>query len=90
VLQIASRICGRAWGSITLAGQMLQEIDRPWRLVAAERSAKQPTLLRPDAVEARDRREQRIEQRRAHPFKTWAHSSVSCPDLGSFRVRSAL
>jgi hypothetical protein len=47
---------------------MQQEIDQPWRLVAAEQTAKQPTLLRPDATEARDRREQRIKQRRAYPF----------------------
>ena len=46
--------------------QMQQQIDQPWRLVAAKQVAKQLVLFRPDAGKARDRREQRIEQSRAH------------------------
>ena len=46
--------------------QMQQQVDQPWRLVAAEQIAKQFVLFRPDAGKARDRRKQRIEQERAH------------------------
>ncbi len=46
--------------------QMQQQIDQPWRLVAAEQIAEQFVLLRPDPGKAGDRRKQRIEQSRAH------------------------
>ena len=38
--------------------QMQQQIDQPRGLAAAEQIAEQLVLLRPDAGEARDRREQ--------------------------------
>jgi hypothetical protein len=39
VQQSASRICGRARRSITLAGRLQQEIGQPWRLIVAEQTA---------------------------------------------------
>ena len=47
-------------------GQMQQEIDQPRRRFAAKQVAQELVLFRPDAGKARDRRKQRIEQRRAH------------------------
>jgi hypothetical protein len=59
---------------------MQQQIDQPRRLFAVEQIAEQFILLRPDASEARDRREELIEQSRAHLGFLVARNP-SCPDL---------
>ena len=60
--------------------QMQQQIHQPRRLIAAEQIAEQFVLLRPDAGKGRDRREQRIEQSRAHRDFLVVHNP-SCADL---------
>ena len=58
-------------------GKMEHEIDDAGRLVTAEQAAIEPLDLRSDAREGRDRREQRVEDRRAHRLSRRAHRRAS-------------